>query len=335
MDSSLIQSDIDRQNILNNHFAIEEIKKRIWISLTTFDGKYVLTKKQVADFYLVDERTINRYLDKNDSELRKNWYELLTWERLNKAINEFDHDMNVTIKTRQLWLFDFRAFLNIWMLLQESEKAKYIRSLILDIVIDTVNQKAGWHTKLINQREEDYLLSSFSEENYRKEFTSALHNYVDLGPYKYRLYTNKVYQIAFRENAEEYKEILWLDKKENVRDTFYSEVLDVIAGLENGIANELKKKFQENDSIKLSSKQTDEVFNQVENNSFLKPVIDRARQLMWSRDLCFRDALHENIEEYIGTVSKADFEKFLWKKSKTLQERLKETEDVFKRLKDR
>lgn len=42
------------------------------------------------------------------------------------------------------------------MLISESEKAKEIRSVILNIVMDVINEKAGGSTKYINQREEDF-----------------------------------------------------------------------------------------------------------------------------------------------------------------------------------
>ena len=60
------------------------------------------------------------------------------------------------------------------MLVTESEKAKAIRSKILDIVIDVMAQKSGGHTKFINQRDEAYLPSAYKEYSYRKEFTDAL-----------------------------------------------------------------------------------------------------------------------------------------------------------------
>lgn len=46
-------------------------------------------------------------------------------------------------KMPQLGLFDFRSFLNIGMLLTTSEKAKQVRSLMLDIVISVINEKTG------------------------------------------------------------------------------------------------------------------------------------------------------------------------------------------------
>ena len=56
---------------------------------------------------------------------------------------------------------------------------------------------------------------------------------------------------------------------------------------------------------------------------------------MASRDMAFREVWHEKLEEYIKEVSSEDFDKFLGEKSKTLDERLLENQDVFKRLKDR
>ena len=66
-----------------------------------------------------------------------------------------------------------------------------------------------------------------------------------------------------------------------------------------------------------------------------EPLKQKARGLMASRDMAFRDALHEKLKDYIGAVSSDDFEKFLGDKSKTLEERITENIDVFKRLKDR
>ena len=51
--------------------------------------------------------------------------------------------------------------------------------------------------------------------------------------------------------------------------------------------------------------------------------------------MAFRDALHEQLQEYISVVSQQDFEKFLGEKSKSLEERLTENMDVFIRLKDK
>ena len=49
---------------------------------------------------------------------------------------------------------------------------------MLDIVIDFINQKAGGGTKYINQRDSEFFGAFLQEENYRREFTDALRDYV-------------------------------------------------------------------------------------------------------------------------------------------------------------
>ena len=65
---------------------------------------------------------------------------------------QFGHVINEMTKTTQLGLFSFRAVLNIGMFLTESEKAKQVRARILDIVIATINFRAGVGTKYVNKR---------------------------------------------------------------------------------------------------------------------------------------------------------------------------------------
>ena len=68
-----------------------------------------------------------------------------------------------------------RFFQTIAMLLSESENTKRLRRKMLDIVIDTLNQKIGGSTKFINQRDEEFLVAITREPIYRKEFTNALY----------------------------------------------------------------------------------------------------------------------------------------------------------------
>ena len=101
--------------------------------------------------------------------------------------------------------------------LTESEKAKKVRSLILDFVITTINEKTGGGTKYINRRDVHYLPAAITEENYRKNLTSAINQYVDGHPtYKYSQITDFIYKAVFKENAKEYREVLKLDSKDNV-----------------------------------------------------------------------------------------------------------------------
>jgi len=241
---------VDRQNILNNPYALQEIEKAAHIRGIPFEGKSVVLKEQVAAFFEVNLRTVENYLSKHAEELAENGYEVIRGKRLREfKLRIVENDVPETdfgniSKAPQIGLFDFRAFLNLAMLLTESEAARLLRQAALDIVIDTINQQTGGGTKYINQRDEDFILSYFKEENYRKEFTDALRDCVDMGNFKYPLFTDKIYVSIFNENAQEYRRILRLHEKDKVRDTFYSEVLDLVSAYEYGFGKLLREVFE-------------------------------------------------------------------------------------------
>jgi len=330
---NLTNSNIERQNILNNRFALERIQSYLGIEGLLFQEEFKFTKQMVADFFEVDERTIERYLDTYSDELKNNGYILIRGKLLKEFKLQFLSVINVGKNTPQLGLFNFRSFLNLAMLLVESEKARHLRSKILDIVIDTINQKTGSGTKYINRRDADYLFSAIKEPKYRKEFTDALNNCVEMGNYKYALYTDKIYEYIFREKAKEYREILKLKSNENVRDTMYAEVLDLIASFETGLAYELNKKRDEL-GRKLTPFEVDKIFKHFADHPSQLPHIDKARIKMASRDLHFRDAFHQKLEHYLQAVSPDDFERFLGERSIDFDKELEKAKDVFKRLKE-
>lgn len=336
MDKDLTNSDIHRQNILNNPYALEKIEIHFAFSGKQFEGRTVFTKADLASLFEVDESTIERYIAEYADELGKNGYQVLKGKSLKNFRLADVSGMNEGDKAPSLGVFSFRALLNIAMLLTKSERAKEIRSRILDIVMDVVAEKAGGHTRFINQRDQDFLPAAYQEFSYRESFTSALSRHVDAGQFKYAHFTNKIYQLIFRENATEYRQVLKLGKNDKVRDSMYAEVLNLIASFESGIASQIEQKAQQL-GRKLTRNETNELFAQAETNPFLQPLIHDARTRMASRDLCFRDALHDKLHSYIQAVPQADFERFLGETSKALEERLKDEETlaVFKRLKDR
>ncbi len=331
--SKLTNSNIERQNILNNKYALEHIQDHIDISGMLFEGEYRFTKQMIADYFEIDISTIDRYLDLHAQELKQNGYILSKGKQLKALKLEFGHLIDKATKTTQLGLFNFRSFLNMAMLLTESQKAKELRSKILDIVIDTINQRTGGNTKYINQRDTDYFISAIKEPKYRKEFTSALNDYVDMGNFKYALFTDKIYYHIFKENAKEYKKILKLKENDNLRETMYSEVLNLIASFEIGLAYEIKK-ASEDIGRKLSPLETDDILKKFALHPAQLPHIENVRIKMSSRDLHFRDAFHSRLEQYIHSVSSDDFERFIGERSMDFDLQLEKASSIFKRLKD-
>lgn len=327
-------SNIERQNILNNRFAIEHIQKTLDITGMMFDGEYRFTKKMVADFYEVEERTIERYIENYGSELSANGYFLCKGKRLKDLKLQFAPVINVGSKTTQLGLFNFRSFLNIGMLLAESEKAKALRSAILDIVIATINEKTGGGTKYINRRDVNYIPAAITEENYRKNLTSAMNQCVaGHKTYKYSQVNDYIYEAVFKENAKEYRNVLSLDSKDNVRHTLYAEVLLVISSFENGVGATIQQRFKENGGRLLSMEEVKAIVNDLAEHPMQKPYLNDARTKMASRDYSFRDAYHGNIAEYLKAVTPEEFERFIGNKSINFDNILADNKDVLKRLK--
>ena len=337
MAKDLTTSRLDRQNILNNEIAVDEIQIKSGMEGIPWEGKVFVTREMTASFFDVDIRTISRYIEQNNEELSANGYEVLKGKRLKAfidAANNSGKDINVPTKTTVLGVFDFRAFLNIAMLLSESEKARALRQLMLDIVIDLINRKTGGGTKYINQRDKDFVFSSLQEDSYRRQFTDALKNCVEDDRYKYAHFTDLIYVSIFREKAKEYKKILDLKANEKVRDTFYSEILDIIAAYESGLADAIQKE-SERIGRPLSRLETENLFREFENMALWKPLIQRGRVKMASRDMALRDAFHYQLSEYIQPLDKDEYQKFLGAAGDELERLMQENQAVLKRLKER
>lgn len=123
----LTVSAVDRQNILNNPYALQEIEKAAEIKGIAFEGRRVVLKEQVAAFFEVTPRTVDNYIEKYGEELRQNGYEVVRGKRLSElkmliSENGANETAFVNKKAPLIGLFDARAFLNLAMLMTESER---------------------------------------------------------------------------------------------------------------------------------------------------------------------------------------------------------------------
>lgn len=166
MSKDLTTSEIDRQNILYNRFALTEIEKAAGIQGIPFEGKTVVLKEQIAAFFEVTVRTVENYLENHGQELARNGYAVLSGKRLKdtklaiQAMDVSETDFGNIKKAPQLGIFDIRAFLNLAMLMTESHRAALVRQMILDVVIDTINARTGGGTKYIILHESQRALAS-------------------------------------------------------------------------------------------------------------------------------------------------------------------------------
>lgn len=334
MGKDLTISEIERQNVLNNQVAIQNMQQALDIEGMLFEGAYRFTKQMVADYFEISISTVDRYLEQYSDELRHNGYVLIKGKRLKNFKLQFGHIINEATKTTVLGLFDFRSFLNMGMLITGNDKAKALRSSILDIVISTINEKTGGGTKYINRRDPNYVIAAVVEENYRKNLTSAINECVSgHETMKYAQITDYIYKAVFKENAKEYREILKLSQKDNVRHTLYSEVLLVISSFENGVGAEIRKQYENKGNERLAVKEVERIVQDLSESPMQTPYLNDARTKMASRDLGFRDAYHGNIAEYLRAITPEEYERFIGSQSVDFDKILEENQDVLRRLK--
>ena len=82
MNKDLTNSDVHRQNILNNPYALEKIEVHFAFPGKQFEGQPVFTKADLASLFEVNERTIERYIAQHTKELGENGYRVLKGKSL-------------------------------------------------------------------------------------------------------------------------------------------------------------------------------------------------------------------------------------------------------------
>jgi hypothetical protein len=310
MNKDLTNSDIDRQNILNNPFAISALQEQLDIKGVLFDGEILFSTQYVAEYYEIDIRTLQRYLENNDNELRQNGYKLFTgsdWIRLKKAVGS---DMDVVTKTTIQGMFNFRSFLNLGMLLTTSQRAREVRSKILDIVLQVMSKRLG-NKKYINQKDPTFASAALRHfSKYHPALNQALRDCVDMGNTKYPYFNDKIYYYLFNERFKEYKELLSLKEREVPTDTHYVEVITLISQLEMAFADEIEHEAKQQ-RRKITKEECANIFDNLVTKKLWEPVLIRAREVMASRDYGLRDITHDKLEEHISSLSPEEYQTYL------------------------
>lgn len=78
----LTLSNIDRQNILNNQDAVENMQDYLGLTGLLYEGRYYFTTKIVADYYDVSSRTLTNVINANEEEIRHNGYQVIKGAKL-------------------------------------------------------------------------------------------------------------------------------------------------------------------------------------------------------------------------------------------------------------
>ncbi|WP_392534315.1 hypothetical protein [Nostoc sp. C117] len=121
-DSQLLAtSNSDAENILNK---VKQIFFAVW------EGSGWLTLKQVAEFYEVSEETIDANFKRHRDEFEADGIRLLRGQ----ALNDARCIMHLASKTSSVNLFPPRAVMRMGFILRDSEIAKQVRNIALDMI---------------------------------------------------------------------------------------------------------------------------------------------------------------------------------------------------------
>ncbi len=82
MDKDLTKSPHERQNILNNRYAIAQAENYLSLGGIQYKDETFFTKQQILVLFDISDATIERYLSANAKELKANGYMLLRGKNL-------------------------------------------------------------------------------------------------------------------------------------------------------------------------------------------------------------------------------------------------------------
>jgi len=99
MAKDLTESVNDRQNILNNHYALQKAEQHLELGGVTFQGDTVFTKQQLMDLFEISDSTIEKYLVNHSDELKANGYTVLKGKKL-KEFKEITHGTVINYGTK-------------------------------------------------------------------------------------------------------------------------------------------------------------------------------------------------------------------------------------------
>jgi len=82
MVNDLTNSQRDRQNILNNRYALEKVEEHLGLGGILYQDNMVFTKQQLITIFEVSDTTIERYIASHGAELKANDYKVLRGQTL-------------------------------------------------------------------------------------------------------------------------------------------------------------------------------------------------------------------------------------------------------------
>ena len=134
-----------REELIEHYEVLDKVKQLLLIPCTEF-----ATTQQVADFYEVEKKTVEKILERNNDELVNDGVQVLSGGRIkekfssdNMSVQNFRGYFKVNgikMNNRLNTLFPRRAILRVGMLLRDSKVAKEVRTQLLNIEEKTTKE---------------------------------------------------------------------------------------------------------------------------------------------------------------------------------------------------
>lgn len=134
-----------REELIEHYEVLDKVKQLLLIPCTEF-----ATTQQVADFYEVEKKTVEKILERNNDELVNDGVQVLSGGRIkekfssdNMSVQNFRGYFEVNgikMNNRLNTLFPRRAILRVGMLLRDSKVAKEVRTQLLNIEEKTTKE---------------------------------------------------------------------------------------------------------------------------------------------------------------------------------------------------
>lgn len=128
-EEALFQSSALREGYMDKTDVLDKVKELVFLPSTD-----LVTVQQVADFYEVNGKTIEKLIERNKDELITDGYLVLRGGEYRKFATDILSGTNYyNPKARSLAIFPRRAVLRVGMLLRDSKVAKQVRTYLLDV----------------------------------------------------------------------------------------------------------------------------------------------------------------------------------------------------------
>ncbi|MGW5520022.1 hypothetical protein [Nocardia africana] len=168
-DLTLSSARAQRDSLANRTDVLDKVKV-----LRTLPDDMHVTTEMVAEFYEVSRDAIWQLVKRNSDELASDGYRVLRPREVTDMLSVTPSELGLPNGTSQVALFPRRAVLRVGMLLRDSEVAKRVRTMLLDVEHASVQPLSGLEYALALVDAERRLLDANARAEEGAQFKRAI-----------------------------------------------------------------------------------------------------------------------------------------------------------------